>query len=171
MKRILILLLCPILLASYAKAADKPKRVLRIIAFGAHPDDAEFQLGGCAIKWAQLGHKVKLVSVTNGDIGHWKMAGGPLAKRRTAESQMGEFPVEHLTALCPAIVLDDEKKARAIGLRGQRYFTEAIRHWYNPGGDSPPPRAEKCIIAVQGAAFGRTITVRGDAVGCCDRDR
>ena len=42
----------------------------------------------------------------------------------------------------PAIVLDDEKKARAIGLRGQRYFTEAIRHWYNPGGDAPPPRAE-----------------------------
>jgi alkanesulfonate monooxygenase SsuD/methylene tetrahydromethanopterin reductase-like flavin-dependent oxidoreductase (luciferase family) len=63
-------------------------------------------------------------------------------KRRTPESQMGVFPVEHLSALCPAMVLDDEKKARAIGLRGQRYFTEAIRHWYNPGGDSPPPRAE-----------------------------
>lgn len=61
---------------------DKP---LRIIAFGAHPDDAEFRLGGCAIKWAQMGHKVKFVSVTNGDIGHWLMAGGPLAKRRTAE--------------------------------------------------------------------------------------
>ena len=87
MKRILILLLFPMLLVSYTEAAAKPKRVLRIIAFGAHPDDAEFQLGGCAIKWAQLGHKVKLVSVTNGDIGHWKMAGGPLAKRRTAESK------------------------------------------------------------------------------------
>jgi LmbE family N-acetylglucosaminyl deacetylase len=33
-----------------------------------------------------MGHRVKLVSVTNGDIGHWQMAGGPLAKRRTAES-------------------------------------------------------------------------------------
>ncbi len=63
-------------------------------------------------------------------------------KRRTPESQMGAFPVEHLSALCPAIVLDDSKKARGIGLRGQRYFTEAIRHWYNPGGDAPPPRAE-----------------------------
>lgn len=29
---------------------------------------------------------MKLVSVTNGDIGHWDMAGGPLARRRTAES-------------------------------------------------------------------------------------
>jgi len=58
---------------------------LRIIAFGAHPDDAEFKIGGCAIQWARLGHKVKLVSVTNGDIGHWGEAGGPLARRRTAE--------------------------------------------------------------------------------------
>ena len=86
MKRFILSLLY-LLLVLPTDAADQPKRVLRIIAFGAHPDDAEFQLGGCAIKWAQLGHKVKLVSVTNGDIGHWKMAGGPLAKRRTAESK------------------------------------------------------------------------------------
>ena len=30
---------------------------------------------------------MKFVSVTNGDIGHWRMAGGPLAQRRTAEVQ------------------------------------------------------------------------------------
>jgi alkanesulfonate monooxygenase SsuD/methylene tetrahydromethanopterin reductase-like flavin-dependent oxidoreductase (luciferase family) len=63
-------------------------------------------------------------------------------KRRTPTSQIPEFPVEHLSALCPAIVLDDGAKARAIGHRGQRFFTEAIRHWYNPGADSPPPRPE-----------------------------
>ena len=62
-------------------------------------------------------------------------------KRRTAESQIPDFPVEHLSALCPAIVLDDGQKARAIGHRGQRFFTEAIGHWYNPGPDSPAPRA------------------------------
>src|SRR5690606_27975054 len=71
--------------ANHANADDAPPRVLRTIAFGAHPDDAEFRLGGTAIKWAKLGHKVKLVSVTNGDIGHWNMAGGPLAQRRTEE--------------------------------------------------------------------------------------
>lgn len=63
-------------------------------------------------------------------------------RRRTADSQVGDVAVEHLSALCPAIVLDDGKKARAIGHRGQRFFTEAIRHWYNPGPDAPPPRAE-----------------------------
>ena len=59
---------------------------LRIICFGAHPDDAEYKSGGTAALWAEHGHHVKLVSVTNGDIGHWQMAGGPLAKRRTKES-------------------------------------------------------------------------------------
>lgn len=68
-----------------AQSTDSKTEPLRIIAFGAHPDDAEFRLGGCALKWTALGHKVKFVSVTNGDIGHWNMAGGPLAIRRTNE--------------------------------------------------------------------------------------
>src|SRR6266576_5559509 len=58
---------------------------LRIICFGAHPDDCEIQAGGVAATWAAKGHKVKFVSVTNGDIGHWREAGGPLALRRKAE--------------------------------------------------------------------------------------
>src|SRR3954469_11792798 len=58
---------------------------LRIICFGAHPDDCELQAGGVAAMWASKGHKVKFVSVTNGDIGHWRDAGGPLARRRAAE--------------------------------------------------------------------------------------
>src|SRR5207244_11017493 len=66
-----------------ALAADDGK--LRIVVFGAHPDDAEYKAGGCGAKWAKQGHHVLLCSVTNGDIGHWQMAGGPLAERRTAE--------------------------------------------------------------------------------------
>src|SRR5690242_3194314 len=67
------------------QAADSPAK-LRIIVFGAHPDDAELKAGGTAAKWAKAGHAVKMVSVTNGDIGHWREAGGPLAKRRLAEA-------------------------------------------------------------------------------------
>ena len=63
-------------------------------------------------------------------------------QRRTPESQIPDFPVEHLSALCPAIVLDDGDAARAIGYRGQRFFTMAINHWYNPGGDAPAPVAD-----------------------------
>ena len=71
-----------------AVRSDEPANdgKLNIICFGAHPDDAEYKSGGTAALWASMGHRVKLVSVTNGDIGHWQMAGGPLAKRRTAES-------------------------------------------------------------------------------------
>ena len=60
---------------------------LRIIAFGAHPDDAELKAAGVAALWAAQGHKVKFVSMTNGDIGHFSQAGGPLAQRRRAEVQ------------------------------------------------------------------------------------
>src|SRR5262249_35641914 len=41
---------------------------LRIICFGAHPDDCELKAGGTAALWAAKGHHVKFVSVTNGDI-------------------------------------------------------------------------------------------------------
>ncbi len=60
---------------------------LHIIAFGGHPEYCEIFAGGSAAMWAAQGHKVKFVSTTNGDIGHWKMAGGPLAQRRTKEVQ------------------------------------------------------------------------------------
>lgn len=66
-------------------AAPPDDGKLRIICFGAHPDDCELQAGGTAAMWAAQGHHVKFVSVTNGDIGHWREVGGPLARRRTAE--------------------------------------------------------------------------------------
>ena len=65
--------------------APAQSRPLRIIAFGAHPDDAELKACGVASLWAAQGAKVKFVAMTNGDIGHFAQAGGPLAKRRKAE--------------------------------------------------------------------------------------
>jgi len=76
MKPVLLILLTAAVLAA---------QPLRIIVFGAHPDDAEYRGAGVAMKWARQGHKVKFVSATNGDIGHWQMAGGPLAQRRKNE--------------------------------------------------------------------------------------
>src|SRR5690606_22172989 len=62
-------------------------RPLKVIAFGAHPDDAELKASGVAALWAANGHKVKFVAMTNGDIGHFSQAGGPLAQRRYQETQ------------------------------------------------------------------------------------
>ena len=84
-----IVLLCLGLTSSASAAGPPDAGKLRIIAFGAHPDDAEFKVGGTAARWAAAGHHVKLVSVTNGDIGHWQMAGGPLALRQTSAATRG----------------------------------------------------------------------------------
>ena len=59
---------------------------LRVIAFGAHPDDCDSKAGGLAALYAAAGHRVKFVSVTNGDAGHFAEGGGMLAKRRRAEA-------------------------------------------------------------------------------------
>ena len=65
--------------------SDAAERKLNIIAFGAHPDDCELLAGGTAAKWASAGHRVKFVSTTNGDVGHFSQGGGALALRRMAE--------------------------------------------------------------------------------------
>src|SRR3954469_25642037 len=65
---------------------------LSVLFIGAHPDDAEFQVGGTAIKYVQAGHKVTFMSMTNGDAGHQEMAGAALAQRRYNETRaVAEF--------------------------------------------------------------------------------
>jgi LmbE family N-acetylglucosaminyl deacetylase len=97
---------------------------LRIIVFGAHPDDAEYKAGGVAALWAKAGHHVKLVSVTNGDIGHWEMAGGPLAKRRTAESHQ---VAERLGVTYEVLDIHDGELLPT--LENRRTILKLIRQW------------------------------------------
>jgi len=97
---------------------------IRIIAFGAHPDDCELYGGGVAAKWAALGHKVKFVSVTNGDIGHHRMAGGPLAQRRKAEVEAAAriYGIE-------TEVLDHHDGELEPTLEVRREIVRLIRSW------------------------------------------
>ncbi len=97
---------------------------LRIIVFGAHPDDAEFKAGGTAALWAKQGHHVKLVSVTNGDIGHWQMAGGPLAMRRAAEAKAASEKLGTTSQ-----VLDIHDGELLPTLEHRRTITRLIREW------------------------------------------
>jgi len=59
---------------------------LRIVIFGAHPDDPD-KAGGTAFKWAQLGYDVLMVAVTNGDAGHQTIKAKALAKLRREEAR------------------------------------------------------------------------------------
>ena len=60
---------------------------IRVIAFGAHPDDCDIRASGTAALFAKMGYPVRFVSVTNGDAGHQTMKGPELAARRLAEAK------------------------------------------------------------------------------------
>src|SRR5262245_61739173 len=63
------------------------ERPLRILAIGAHPDDADIKAGGTAVKWCAGGHVVKLISVSDGGAGHQVLRGPALTERRRAEAR------------------------------------------------------------------------------------
>jgi N-acetylglucosamine malate deacetylase 1 len=99
-------------------------RTLRIIAFGAHPDDAELKFAGTAALFAAQGHKVKLVALTNGDVGHFSQAGGPLAQRRKAEVEAC-----HATLGVDTDVLDIHDGELMPDLETRKKVANLIREW------------------------------------------
>jgi LmbE family N-acetylglucosaminyl deacetylase len=138
-----------------ASAAEDGK--LRIIVFGAHPDDAQYKAGGTAAKWAKAGHKVKLVSVTNGDIGHWREAGGPLALRRLAEVKKADAIIGAATE-----VLDIHDGELVPSLENRQKIIRLIREWradvviaHRPWDYHPDHRYTGVLI--QDAAFMVTV--------------
>jgi len=140
------------------RAADAPaSRPLRIICFGAHPDDCELQAGGVAAMWAAKGHKVKFVSTTNGDIGHWREAGGPLALRRTAEVEAAAKILGITTQ-----VLDIHDGEILPTLENRRIITRLIREWgadivMGPRPNDYHPDHRYTSVLVQDAAYMVTV--------------
>ncbi len=137
--------------------AQETDRPLRIIAFGAHPDDCEIKASGVARMWASRGHKVKFVSVTNGDIGHFEMAGGELARRRTKE-------VEECARLLgiETEVLDNHDGELMPTLENRKKIARLIREWQAdivlaPRSNDYHPDHRYTAILVQDASFMVTV--------------
>jgi len=80
------LITLPCLFLNEVYAQNKQGEKLHIIIIGAHPDDPD-KVGGTAYKWAQMGHDVLMVSVTNGDAGHQTIKAKELAKIRREEAR------------------------------------------------------------------------------------
>ena len=140
---------------AYNCVADDGK--LRIIAFGAHPDDCEIKAGGVAAMWAAQGHHVKFVSVTNGDIGHWNMAGGPLARRRNEEVQAAAKIFGITTE-----VLDIHDGEVMPTLENRKKIVKLIREWnadivLGPRTNDYHPDHRYTGILLQDAAFMVTV--------------
>lgn len=120
----MLLLLATPAAPALAQDAAPADGKLRIICFGAHPDDCELKASGAAAMWAAKGHAVKFVSVTNGDIGHWREAGAPLARRRKAEVECAAKVLGIETA-----VLDIHDGELEPTLENRRAITRLIREW------------------------------------------
>jgi LmbE family N-acetylglucosaminyl deacetylase len=97
---------------------------INVIVFGAHPDDCDIDTGGTAILLARMGYKVKFVSLTNGDAGHYAKGGGALAKIRIEEAKEAgrRFGVEYT-------VLDNHDGELMPTLENRLKVIREIRNW------------------------------------------
>jgi len=152
--RSLALAVLSLLIPCTAVRADEK---LRIICFGAHPDDCELKVGGTAALWAAQGHHVKFVSVTNGDIGHWRDSGPPLARRRKAEVEACAKVLGIATE-----VLDIHDGELEPTLANRKTITRLIREWkadivmsHRPNDYHPDHRYSG--VLVQDAAYMVTV--------------
>jgi LmbE family N-acetylglucosaminyl deacetylase len=141
-----------------ADSASPDDGKLRIIVFGAHPDDCEQKAGGVAAMWAAQGHHVKFVSTTNGDIGHAEIAGGQLAKIRTAEVKQAA----KILGIDESEVLDIHDGELMPTLENRRKFVRLIRDFkadivmsHRPNDYHPDHRYTG--VLVQDAAFMVTV--------------
>ena len=140
---------------TWAQDGDRP---LRIIAFGGHPDDCEVRASGVAAMWASMGHQVKFVSVTNGDIGHYAMAGGPLAHVRRAEVE----DCADILGIAESVVLDNHDGELMPTLENRKTIARLIRDWQadivlGPRFNDYHPDHRYTATLVQDAAFMVTV--------------
>ncbi|MGW8316193.1 MAG: PIG-L deacetylase family protein [Bacteroidales bacterium] len=149
MKRLSLIVLQLIFTLMIA-AQDRP---LNIIVFGAHPDDCDADAGGTAILFSQMGHRVKFVSLTNGDAGHYAMGGGELARIRLEEAREAgrRFGVEYE-------VLDNHDGELMPTLENRKKVIRLIREWnadivIGPRPNDYHPDHRYTAILMQDAAY------------------
>ena len=97
---------------------------LKVVIIGAHPDDCEFRASGTAALYVQMGHKVKFVSLTNGNRGHYEMESATLAARRKGEF---EESARRLGLVCE--VLDNNDGELQPTLENRLKVLSIIRDW------------------------------------------
>lgn len=147
-RNIFILVFMLMTLLSYAQD-DK----INVIVFGAHPDDADADAGGTAIKFSQMGHNVMFVALTNGDAGHFSMGGGALARIRRAEAEEAGR-----RAGVKYVVLDNHDGELMPTLHVRLQVIRLIRKWnadlvIGPRPNDYHPDHRNCGIVLQDAAY------------------
>lgn len=146
------ILFLSLLLMSFTFSHSQEKKI-NVVVIGAHPDDADIYAGGTAIKFANMGHNVLFVSLTNGDAGHFNTGGGHLAKIRRAEAEEAgkRFGVTYK-------VLDNHDGELMPTLDVRLQVIRIIREWnadvvIGPRPYDYHPDHRNTAIVVQDAAF------------------
>ena len=131
---------------------------LNILAIGAHPDDFDSRAGGAAALYARAGHRVKFVSLTNGDAGHHEVSGPGLAARRHAEAQAAA----RVLGLVEYQILDQHDGGLAPTLANRREVIRIIRAFQpdlilSPRPNDYHPDHRYTALLVQDAAYMVTV--------------
>ncbi len=137
------------LCVAFVSAQEK----INVVVIGAHPDDCDIHAGGTALRFADAGHNVLFVSVTNGDAGHHEKGGGALATIRRAEAQEAgrRLGVKY-------VVLDYHDGELKPTLEVRHSLIRLIREWnadivIGPRPYDYHPDHRNTAIALQDAAF------------------
>lgn len=150
---VLILLFIPFIKAFSLNNTFNDEGKINVIVIGAHPDDADGSTGGTAIKFAELGHNVLFVSLTNGDAGHQSIGGGELARIRRAEAEEAgkRFGVKY-------IVLENHDGELMPTLELRKDVIRLIREWnadivIGPRPNDYHPDHRNTATVIQDAAY------------------
>lgn len=126
---------------------------INLVVIGAHPDDCDIDAGGTALLFAEAGHQVLFISVTNGDAGHHQMSGEALARRRMEEAQEAgrRLGVKY-------VVLDHHDGLLMPELEIRLELIRLIREWkadvvIGPRPNDYHPDHRNTAILVQDAAY------------------
>lgn len=135
-----------------------------VIVIGAHPDDCELLVGGSAAKLIEKGHKVKFVSMTNGNKGHHLHQ--PKAIEEIRRKEVEEVK-RRLGCEYEVINVNDGELIASLELRNE--VIRLIREWKadvvmtHPAYDYHPDHRHTSTL-VQDAAFMVTVPLANPTV-------
>ncbi|MFE7330128.1 PIG-L deacetylase family protein [Streptomyces sp. NPDC057565] len=134
-----------------SRTAPTP-RPLQVIVVAAHPDEPEEYAGGLAAAYAEAGHHVKFLTLTNGSAGHATLGAAELVARRAREAHLA---AERLGVAEYEIYddVDDGSLVPTLDLRMRvirsvrRWRADVVVGFHPDGGGHPDNRAAGRILA------------------------
>jgi LmbE family N-acetylglucosaminyl deacetylase len=145
---------------------------LRLLVLGAHPDDAEFHAGGLIVRYREAGHMVKMVSLTNGQAGHFdtsRTADEMAAIRRAEAAAAGAvIGAEYVTWDIPDGELQPTLEVRERVIREIRTFRPDLVLTHRSNDYHPDHRAVGQLV--QDASFMVRVPRVASDVPALDQD-